>query len=203
MYTNLREEMKKRREELSSTYVAQYSAKTVEALYTHLNAILHFYDAADISVPILGYYPLGNEVDLRELYQRLWKDGRKVLFPVTEEEEITFYPAYSLEEFQEGRFHVYEPQCREFPFSKYTAPIVVLTPGVVFDRQGNRMGFGKGYYDRFLKKCKLAIKIGIAYDFQVVDQLEVMPWDVPMDEMLPNIMEEKDEQFDGNMQSGI
>ena len=58
---------------------------------------------------------------------------------------------------------------------------LILVPGVAFDCAGNRLGFGKGYYDTFLPQAPNAVKIALAYDFQIVEQLPAEPWDVPMD----------------------
>ena len=57
----------------------------------------------------------------------------------------------------------------------------MAVPGVAFDRKRNRMGRGRGFYDRLLKSTPNAVKVGLAYDFQVLDAIPVEPHDVPMD----------------------
>ena len=57
---------------------------------------------------------------------------------------------------------------------------MIIVPAVAYDRQGNRIGRGKGYYDRLLRKTR-AMKIGVAYDFQLFDEIEVEPHDIPVD----------------------
>ena len=57
----------------------------------------------------------------------------------------------------------------------------VIVPGIAFDSQGNRLGFGKGNYDRFLKRATHAVKIGLAYDSQMVESIPSQEHDVPMD----------------------
>ena len=57
---------------------------------------------------------------------------------------------------------------------------VILIPGIAFDRRGHRIGSGKGYYDRFLTRTQ-AVRIGLAYDFQVIDRVPAEPHDVKMD----------------------
>jgi len=57
---------------------------------------------------------------------------------------------------------------------------IIIVPGIGFDKEGHRIGFGKGYYDRFLKKTK-ALKIGLSMDFQIVDKIQNDEWDIPMD----------------------
>ena len=58
---------------------------------------------------------------------------------------------------------------------------MIVVPGVAFDRQGNRMGRGRGFYDRLLKTTPNAIKVGVAYDFQLLDKIPIEEFDVPMD----------------------
>ena len=58
---------------------------------------------------------------------------------------------------------------------------LILVPGVVFDKEGHRIGYGLGYYDKFLRKVPKAIKIGLSFDFQVVDKLPREMHDVPVD----------------------
>ena len=130
----------------------------------------------------LLYYPLGREVSLLLLYEKLTAAGKRCYFPVTKKEGIAFFMPKDMEDFQEGNFHVMEPRSRDNPFAGGEA--VVFVPGSVFDRSGNRMGYGKGYYDRFLAGRKDLYKIGICYDFQWQDKISCQKWDVPMDAII-------------------
>ena len=58
---------------------------------------------------------------------------------------------------------------------------MIVVPGVAFDRKRNRMGRGRGFYDRLLKSTPNAVKVGVAFDFQIFDAIPVEPFDVPMD----------------------
>ncbi|MBO4886529.1 MAG: 5-formyltetrahydrofolate cyclo-ligase [Clostridia bacterium] len=60
---------------------------------------------------------------------------------------------------------------------------LALVPGIAFDRSGNRLGFGKGYFDRFLARCRCPA-IGLAYELQLVDAIDARPHDVPMDKIV-------------------
>ena len=126
----------------------------------------------------LCFYPLGNEPDLRELYLKLLAKGCKLYFPVTSGEDMKFYLIDNMEDFSEGAFGVKEPINRENVFFDDVA--ICITPGTVFDKSGNRIGFGKGYYDRFLTKKDGILKLGIAYDGSVTDNIEPKPHDVRM-----------------------
>ena len=62
-----------------------------------------------------------------------------------------------------------------------------LVPGLAFDRSGNRLGRGKGYFDRFLKNLPGAVKkIGLAYDFQILESIPTFPHDIPVDLVISN-----------------
>ncbi|HIC83915.1 MAG TPA: 5-formyltetrahydrofolate cyclo-ligase, partial [Nitrososphaerales archaeon] len=58
---------------------------------------------------------------------------------------------------------------------------VIIVPGLAFDQSGNRLGFGSGYYDKFLNSQSIEYKIALAFDFQVVDKIDIIEHDVPMD----------------------
>ena len=60
---------------------------------------------------------------------------------------------------------------------------LIIVPAVAFDRRGNRLGRGKGFYDRLLQKAKCP-KIGIAYHFQLLDEIPAEPHDIPMDKII-------------------
>lgn len=129
---------------------------------------------------IYGYYPLGNEVDCRAFLEQALIDGKRVALPKTLPDcQMEFYEITSLSQVAEGGFHVMEPidscalvQCEN---------AVVLVPGVVFDKQGNRYGYGKGYYDRYFVRYPKLRRMALAYEHQVTMQLEVQETDVPME----------------------
>jgi 5-formyltetrahydrofolate cyclo-ligase len=76
------------------------------------------------------------------------------------------------------QFGIGEPTGEEF--TNLDAVELIMVPGVAFDRTGNRMGRGRGFYDRLLKSTPNATKIGLAYDFQMMDAIPTEPHDVKM-----------------------
>ena len=128
---------------------------------------------------ILCFYPLKKEVNLLALYDKLLKRGYNLFFPVTYEEDIKFYKVNDLNGFKKGKFNVSEPINRDVMFLDKEA--LVICPGLAFDKKNNRIGYGKGYYDRFLQKHKSTTPVGVCFGFQIVDNLEVGFWDVPME----------------------
>ena len=129
-----------------------------EAIIARLEQLPCFRDAQTIMI----YYPIHNEVDLRPLLQRY--EGKKIfILPVTHRKGIEPRQYLGEEMMQRGNYSVPEPQT-----STFTGKIdLILVPGVVFDLQGNRIGRGAGFYDRFLKKHKHITQLGVAYDFQI------------------------------------
>ena len=146
---------------------------------------------------IFFYYPLGNEVDLLEAADMAIHLGKQVVFPKTEGDRIQFYQVEDLSEFCEGYFHVMEPVSEKLfvedaENSADGQPMLVLVPGVAFDRQKCRMGYGGGYYDRYLAKLteglragsEPPVKLGIAYQCQIAEKIPANSTDVPMDYIL-------------------
>lgn len=127
---------------------------------------------------ILFYYPLRGEPDITPLMRVFMKKGGQVALPKVEGEHLGLYLVSSLSSLKKGSFGVLEPTegVRVEPEDLDLA----LVPGILFDRAGYRIGFGKGYYDRLLNRIK-ALKVGVAYAFQVLESVPRDPWDRPVD----------------------
>lgn len=96
--------------------------------------------------------------------------------------KMDFYSFKKGDELVENRFHILEPKNQPENLVLEDKIDVIIVPLVAFDNKGNRMGMGGGYYDRMLKKVrKDCLVIGVAYEFQQVDELLVEEWDMPMD----------------------
>ena len=129
---------------------------------------------------IMLYYPLGNETDTSVIAKTAAADNKRLVYPVTDEKtgEITPYYAKNGSKFHIGAFSVQEPEKTD---KADTADIdVIIVPGIAFGRNGARIGFGKGCYDRFLKNIR-AVKIGFCYDFQICGGFIGEEHDINMD----------------------
>ena len=169
----IRQTYRKRRDGLSRKQVQEWSA----AMTKLLTASPLFCQAKTI----LCYYPLGNEANLLIAAQKALNFGKTVGFPKTEGEVIRFYRVRDLDTFREGPFHVMEPVSQEL--LQEEAPLI-LVPGVAFDEKKNRMGYGKGYYDRYGAYAPNAVRIGISYEMQLAKHIPAGPYDIPMDYLL-------------------
>lgn len=134
---------------------------------------------------VLAYWPAKNEMDTRPLIAELWGRGARVLLPRCRPDQpgIADLAGVSCEaDLVPGAFSIMEPgpACA---VTSEASPDVILVPGVAFDRQGRRLGFGGGYYDRLLTLPNLsrALKIGLAHGFQVVGEVPGEAWDLPVD----------------------
>lgn len=166
----IRAALKQKRDSLSRIQVQQLSAEICRNIETH-----PWFQEADT---VLLYYPLGKEVNLLPLAEKAWKMGKKTAFPRVTGKEMQFYQARSLAEFKEGRFHVMEPVGNE---EIYQEDALILTPGLGFDSQCARIGYGGGYYDRYFAGHPHRYKLGAAYAVQLVENLYPEEYDIRMD----------------------
>jgi len=123
------------------------------------------------------YWPINGEVDTRPFISKAKSVGMEVILPKTLlNGKLDHFPFISEKKMARGRFGTYHPVGAE----KYSGPYdLVVVPAVAFDKNCNRLGYGGGYYDTFLRECQ-ALKVGVAYDFQVVPQLPTEQHDVPV-----------------------
>ena len=129
---------------------------------------------------ILMYYSLDDEVYTHDAIDFFVQKGKTVLLPTCINEndmELRCYTGVS--DLQGGFFNIMEPIGEIF--SDYKSIDVAVIPGMSFDGRGNRLGRGKGYYDRFLLKIPQAYKIGICFDFQKLPGIPTESTDIRMD----------------------
>lgn len=134
---------------------------------------------------VVAYMPIRGEADPRPAIQALWANGAEVLLPRCRPGEagrMDLGACTCYDELVKGSYGILEPRadvCR--PLSSLQ-PDVVLVPGVGFTPKGKRLGFGGGYYDRLLENPVFSnsLFVGLAYDFQVVEDVPSESWDVVM-----------------------
>lgn len=118
------------------------------------------------------YMSYQEEVDTRELLKEAIRMGKKVAAPKVQGKEMKFYYIESYEELHPGMKGIPEPDGENmYPANDMSA--LILMPLVGFDKAGNRIGYGGGYYDRYLEQHPSHPTIGLAYSIQEVDELPV------------------------------
>ena len=127
---------------------------------------------------VLLYYAQPDEVDTRSLLTAL-KDKTILLPKVIDDENMELRHYRGTDDLQAGAFGIMEP-CGE-RFTDYPKIDVAVIPGMAFDQQGNRLGRGRGYYDRFLSRVPYIYKIGLCFPFQLTGEVPADDNDVRMD----------------------
>ena len=131
---------------------------------------------------VLLYWSMEDEVQTHDFVNRWYKE-KTLLLPCVDGDDLRLRQYTGPECLKEGeQFGIGEPTGPEFTDLERVEMIIV--PGVAFDRTGNRMGRGRGFYDRLLKSTPRAFKVGVAFNFQMVDRVPTEDFDVPMDAVL-------------------
>ena len=133
------------------------------------------------SIRVGCYLAMPEEVPTQLILEQAWQVGKQVAVPVVspDRRQMHFQQLDSLDQLAPGPLGILQPRV---PASKvrFGRQDLLLIPGVAFDTHGNRIGMGKGFYDRYLPDC-LAHRCGIAFDIQLVSQLPSAPYDIPVD----------------------
>jgi 5-formyltetrahydrofolate cyclo-ligase len=131
---------------------------------------------------VLVYLTYRSELPTEPLIRGFRSQGVTIAVPWLEKRRALFIPALWGEDrdLVEGPYGLLQP--REPVAIPPSALDVIVVPAVVFDREGYRIGYGKGYFDRFLSQPGIrGVRVGLAFDLQVVDHLPRDPWDQPVD----------------------
>ena len=127
-----------------------------------------------------GYFPINYEIDSLKILTQLEKSGHKISFPITRKgNKMDFFEWSSNEPLLIGKFGIPEP-CSK----KKVYPDILLVPLVAFNKHKFRLGYGGGYYDRYIqkmKKIKKILTIGMAFSFQEVKKLPINKHDKKLD----------------------
>lgn len=186
----LRKEIKEKRKALTADEVRYASEIICNSLWDM--------DAFIESKTVMVYLSSFNEVSTMAITKKLLSLGKRVVVPISDTSTETLILSYieDMSSLSKGAYGVLEPT--SIKNANASDIECVLVPGIAFDVRGNRMGFGKGYYDKLLAQTS-AVKIGLCYDFQLVDNIAVEAHDVPMDII---ITEKQILQFDRSVLGG-
>lgn len=179
--TSLRSLLLKQRASLTPAQVTSFGQQAQRHLLEHR--------AWQEARQVLLYMPVRNEMPTDALLQDAWARGIDVLLPrcIPQCDGEMCLAACSCEgDLVAGRYGIAEPDPASCPAVDLEhgsfSPDIAIIPGVGFDRNGTRLGFGAGYYDRFLSlpAMQSTLLIGLAYSFQVLHTLPADPWDRPV-----------------------
>lgn len=132
---------------------------------------------------IMIFISFKNEIDTHEFIKKAIEDGKNIFVPITIPDGRKLKPSHlkNFNELEPGFYNILTPKEE---FIRYIDPKdldLIIVPGLGFDKSGYRVGFGGGYYDRFLSNLKNVKKISIAFDFQILDKVPKDSFDIPVD----------------------
>lgn len=153
-------------EEIVSRSAALGKAFAASELYRNANTIY-------------GYLPYNQEVRTVPMLEQALQDGKKVAVPKVIGDEMVFIYLTDLAQVEKGYAGIPEPIANEPVADDETA--LVLMPGLAFDKEGHRIGYGGGFYDRFLEKEPNHPTLALCYEFQMLPHLETEAHDIPVD----------------------
>lgn len=174
--TDINSDKEKLRKEIASKkrqFTPEDLLRMSEEVFSVLEITGSFRDASTIFI----YNSMPDEVGTKEFVQR-WSGEKDFYFPAVVNDKLVFRNITTDTLYTKSKIGVDEPSGTDF--TDYKKLDMVIVPGVAFDRKGNRLGRGKGYYDRFLSQIK-APKVGVCFDFQLYDQIPVSDFDIKMD----------------------
>ena len=128
---------------------------------------------------VLSFMPIGSEIDITPINHLLAQEGR-LLLPKVSGDKLLIYRVENIDQdLSLSSLGIPEPSMRAplFPVDKIS---LVLVPALGFDKQNNRLGFGRGYYDRFLRSLPRTPCYGVGFTEQLVQQLPLDPHDLPL-----------------------
>jgi len=131
---------------------------------------------------ILIYIAKEDEVNLNEAVLSFIRQGRRVAVPRVYGKELKFHRILSLDDLEDGVFGLKEPK-KDLPVLKPDGDLVFM-PGMAYGKKGERLGYGAGYYDRYLSGYPGNILTGIGYDFQTEREFEASMNDIPVSQVI-------------------
>ena len=139
-------------------------------------------DAYRAAKTIYGYLPYNQEVRTVPMLQRALDEGKRVAVPKVYGDDMKFIYLDDLSQVAKGYAGIPEPVADGPVAQDGTA--LVLMPGLAFDRAGHRIGYGGGFYDKFLAREPHHPTVALCYDFQVIERLETEEFDIPVDQVI-------------------
>ena len=128
---------------------------------------------------VYGYLPYNQEIRTTPMLVRALGEGKRVAVPKIYGDEMKFIYLNDLAKVEKNRWGIPEP-VEDAPVGD-DPHALVLMPGLAFDKQGNRIGYGGGFYDKFLQTEPEHPTLALCYGFQVLEKLETEEFDIPVD----------------------
>lgn len=167
----LRAEIKALKKQHTKEQLSEQSKKILAQLEQHPDFVK--------AERVMLYSALPDEVQTQAFLEK-WHLKKQIILPTVVGDDIIPVAYGKDTSFAVGDFNILEPQNEPY---KGDFDLIIV-PGVAFDRKGNRLGRGRGYYDRFLCQHLDVKRIGICFDFQLLEEIPTEPFDITMDEVI-------------------
>lgn len=172
--TALRKEIREKKRAMSPQQIEKASENLARQFYDTT-----YYREAQT---LYGYLPYNQEVRTERILLQALKDGKKVAIPKVYGDTMRFIYLENLDGVEKGYAGIPEPVA-DGPVAQ-DEKALVLMPGLAFDKEGHRIGYGGGFYDKFLSAEPAHPTVALCYDFQMLPKLETEEFDVPVDLVL-------------------
>ncbi|PTL40503.1 5-formyltetrahydrofolate cyclo-ligase [Alkalicoccus saliphilus] len=128
---------------------------------------------------------VGNELNTYPIFIRAWKEGKKIAAPVVKgsKKELDFYIVNKMEDCREAGFGLIEPDPSKCEYVSPEHIDLVITPGLAFDKEGFRIGYGGGFFDRFLQGLPVST-VSLVFQEQLMENIPRESFDVPVNRLL-------------------
>lgn len=167
--TEIRAEVKKQRREAT----AEQIQKNSDLICDKFLALSEYKDADTV----FAYIDCKNEVQTRNVIEQCWKDQKKVAVPKVFGKIMKFYQITSYDDLEDGYFGIREPKHNELQEIVCEDGLMIL-PGVAFDVSRHRVGYGGGFYDRYLEEHPKMKKIAFAFEYQMFENVPFETFDI-------------------------
>ena len=165
----LRKHLLEKRDAIS----AEFRDISSNKIHQNLKQVDSFINSQNIAC----YFPIGSEIDTHNIMLGVLEQDKKMLLPKITENNMEFYIVPDLEKLEKGRFDIMEPKdsCK-----KAGNIDCILIPTIGISKSGDRLGYGRGYYDKFLSSTN-AMKISLTYSKQIVKFVPSESHDIKID----------------------
>ena len=170
----LRREIREKKRAMTEEEIVSRSEKLAELFVRS--------EAYQMAATVYGYLPYNQEVRTVPMLEQALRDGKRVAVPKIYGDTMRFIYLEDLSAVEKNRMGIPEPVLDTPVAEDITA--LVLMPGLAFTKNGDRMGYGGGFYDRFLAEEPNHPTVALCYDFQIVDSLPTEEFDIPVDTVL-------------------
>ncbi|TXL67979.1 5-formyltetrahydrofolate cyclo-ligase [Cerasibacillus terrae] len=171
-----------RKKTIQSLYLLAEEKKNIEIqLYHHLFTSTLWKEATIIGVTISQ----NHEWNTKPIIEKAWEEGKTVTVPkcIPKTKQLTFYQLTNLQQLEKSYFDLLEPNPKKTKEIINKKIDLLIVPGVVFDRNGYRIGFGGGYYDRFLEKFTNTT-VSLLHTTQLLEEIPKESHDIPVEYLI-------------------